>query len=89
MTRATIAPPCRICTFVEGKEKLLVLKLDNLLKHVGHKNGMVSIPTIDASFYNFNKDFMHAMNEIVFTIHVYLFILDHLLVDVATLQVEV
>jgi hypothetical protein len=28
---------CKICTYVEGKEKLLILKLDTLLKHGSHK----------------------------------------------------
>jgi hypothetical protein len=27
---------CKICTSIEGIEKLLAPKLDNLLKHVGH-----------------------------------------------------
>ncbi len=27
---------CKICTYVERKEKSLALKLDSLLKHVGH-----------------------------------------------------
>ncbi len=77
-----MALPCNICTFVEGKEKILVPKLDNLLKHVGHKKCMVSVPTIDARFYNFNKDFMHTTKDFFFIIHDCLFILDHLLVDV-------
>jgi hypothetical protein len=44
---------CKICTYVEGKEKFLVLKLDTLLKHASHKNakypclGLVSMPRID------------------------------------------
>jgi hypothetical protein len=84
MTKATMAPPYKICTFVEGKEKLLVPKVNNLLKHVGHRKCMVSMPAIDASFYNLNKGFMHATNEFFFAIHDCLFILDHLLVDVPT-----
>ncbi len=27
---------CKICTYIERKEKLLAPKLDSLLKHVGH-----------------------------------------------------
>jgi hypothetical protein len=38
---------CKICTYVEGKEKFLVLKLDTLLKHASHKKCKVSTPRID------------------------------------------
>jgi hypothetical protein len=39
---------------------------------------------IDVGFDYFNKDFVHAENEIAFTTHDHLSILDHLLVDVPT-----
>jgi hypothetical protein len=33
---------CKICTFVERKEELLVPKLNNLLKYVVHKIWLMS-----------------------------------------------
>jgi hypothetical protein len=51
------------CTSIEGKDKLLVPKLDNLLKHVGHRKCKVSMPNVDVSSYSMNKNFMHSKNE--------------------------
>jgi hypothetical protein len=44
----------------------------------------VSMPKIDVGFYYFNKDFVHAKNEVAFTTHDHLSILDHFLVDILT-----
>ncbi len=39
---------CKVCTFVEGKHKLLATRLDSLLKHQGHQKAKVSMPNVDA-----------------------------------------
>jgi hypothetical protein len=38
---------CMVCTFVEGKEKLLAPKLDSFLKHQGHHKVKKSMPRVD------------------------------------------
>ncbi len=35
---------CKVCTFYEGKEKILATKLDSLFKHVRQKKPKVNIP---------------------------------------------
>jgi hypothetical protein len=52
-----------VCTFVEGKEKLLAPKLDSFLKHQGHHKVKKSMPKVDVGQFYFNKDFVHAKNE--------------------------
>jgi hypothetical protein len=37
---------CKICFKIEGKEKLLTLKLDNLWKHGGMSKILVIIPSV-------------------------------------------
>jgi hypothetical protein len=53
---------CRICTVVEGKEKLLAPKLDILQKHISHRKAKVSIPRVDPSSYYMNKN-LYACQE--------------------------
>jgi hypothetical protein len=67
---------------MEGKAKFLAPKLDSLLKHVGYWKCKVPMLEIDAGFYDFNKDFVHAKNERAFTTHDHLFVLDFLLANV-------
>ncbi len=57
-----------VCTFVEGKKKLLAPKLDSLFKHQGCCKAKVSMPKVDACNFYFNKDFMHAKNKHCYTI---------------------
>jgi hypothetical protein len=52
-----------MCTFVEGKEKLLPLKLDSLLKHQDYCKAEVYVPMVDVGNFHFNKDFIHVKNE--------------------------
>lgn len=54
---------CIVCTFVEGKEKLLAPKLDSLLKHQGYCKAKVYVPMVDASNFYSNKDSIHVKNE--------------------------
>jgi hypothetical protein len=58
---------CKICSYVEGKEKLIVPKLNSLLQHASHRKCKISMLEIDASFYYYNEDYVHAKNECAFT----------------------
>jgi len=44
---------CAICSKVEGKPKLLVFKLDNLLKHVGRLKAKVASLRVKVRFLFF------------------------------------
>jgi hypothetical protein len=67
---------------VERKEKLLAPKLDSLLKHVNCYKCKVSMPSVDTSFYNYNKNLVHTKNEHAYTTHDRPFVLEKMLVDV-------
>jgi hypothetical protein len=58
---------CMVCTFVEGKEKLLALKLDSLLKHQGCCKAKVYVPMVGARNFYSNKNFIHVKNEQCYT----------------------
>jgi hypothetical protein len=49
-----------ICSKVEGKEKLLILNLDNLLKHVGHHKAKIISPGVEVGVFHFNGKCQHA-----------------------------
>jgi hypothetical protein len=67
-----------VCTFVEGKNKMLAPKLDNLLKYQGHHKAKVSMFGVDHGSFYFNKDYVHAKNEGCYTSTDCLFRLDQL-----------
>jgi hypothetical protein len=71
-----------MCTFVEGKAKLLAPKLDSLLKHQGYHKAKESRPKVDASGFFFTKDSVHAKNEECYTTIDHPSILNHLQADV-------
>jgi hypothetical protein len=71
-----------MCTFVEGKEKLLAPKLDSFLKHQGYHKAKESRLKVDASGFFFTKDFFHAKNEECYTAVDHFSILNHLQVNV-------
>ncbi len=58
---------CMVCTFVKRKEKLLALKLDNLLMHQGCCKAKVSMPVVNVGNFYSNKDFIHVKNERCYT----------------------
>ncbi len=58
---------CVICSKVKGKEKLLVSKLDNLLKHVGHYKTTISSLGVELGFFYFKNSCQHACNERIYT----------------------
>jgi hypothetical protein len=51
---------CKVCTYVEGKQKLMATKLDSLFKHQGHRKAKVPMPGVDARSFYFNKNYVHA-----------------------------
>jgi hypothetical protein len=51
---------CAICSKVEGKEKLSILKLNNLLKHVGCCKGKIISLGVEVSVFNFSGKCEHA-----------------------------
>jgi hypothetical protein len=69
---------CMVCTFVEGKKKIVGPKLNNLLKHQGHHKAKVSMFGVDDGSFYFNKDYVHAKNEWCYTSTNYPFVLDRL-----------
>jgi hypothetical protein len=73
---------CIVCTFVEGKEKLLAPKLNSLLKHQGCCKTKKSMPRVDAGQFYFNKDSVHTKNECAYTVVDHSSILDYLQVEV-------
>jgi len=72
-----------VCTFVEGKEKLLAPKLYNLLKHQSHYKAKVSMPGVNVNSFYFNKDYVHVKNEWSYAIADHPSILDQLQANVS------
>jgi hypothetical protein len=46
---------CKVCTWIEGKDKLFVPKLDCLWKHVGHRKVLVAILGVEIKTLFFEK----------------------------------
>ena len=57
---------CKICTDVEGREKLLVPKLDSLYKHAGRRRALVDIGKVRRGEYYYLRTNKHVKNERVF-----------------------
>ncbi len=47
----------------EYAKKIIIPKVDSLLKHIGHSKCNVSMLNVDARFYYYNKDSTCAKNE--------------------------
>ncbi len=55
---------CKVCSIIEGKEKLLAPKLDNLWKHANRKKTLTNIQGVyKVSEYYMNKDLVRAKNK--------------------------
>ncbi len=55
---------CKVCSKIDGKDKMIAPKIDSLRKHVGRKKALVVDPRICAiGEYYMNKNFVHAKNE--------------------------
>jgi hypothetical protein len=52
-----------VCTHVNMQKKLLIPKVDSLLKHIGHSKCNVLMLNVDARFYYYNKDSTRVKNE--------------------------
>jgi len=55
---------CKVCTKIDGKEKLLAPKLDNLWKHNGKRKALGTISRVfKVGEYDMNKDSVHVKSE--------------------------
>ncbi len=61
---------CRICSEVEGNDKILDAKWDSFCKHIGRrkakKNTRIDVKKRDCYYYKYCK---HAKNHKLFTFH--------------------
>ena len=57
---------CKICSDVEGREKLLVPKLDSLWKHCGRRKAITSFGKVKAGQHYFLTNNAHAKNEKIY-----------------------
>lgn len=57
---------CKVCSDVEGREKLLVPKLDSLWKHCGRRKATTSFGKVKAGEYYFLSTNSHVKNERIF-----------------------
>ena len=54
---------CKICSNVEGRDKLLVPKLDSLYKHCGRRKAKTSFGKVVAGEHYFLSNNVHVRNE--------------------------
>jgi hypothetical protein len=57
---------CKICTDVEGREKLLVPKIDSLMKHAGRRRATADMGKIKRGEYFYLGNNQHVKNERVY-----------------------
>jgi hypothetical protein len=57
---------CKICTDVEGYEKLLVPKIDSLMKHAGRRKAAVDMGKVKRGKYYYLGSNQHVKYERVF-----------------------
>jgi hypothetical protein len=57
---------CRICTDVEGREKLLVPKIDSLMKYGGKRRATADMGKIKCGKYFYLRNNQHVKNERVY-----------------------
>jgi hypothetical protein len=60
---------CKVCYEVEGREKLLVPKIDSLWKHAGRRRALTSIGTMKKEDHYFLTTNQHVRNEHVYFSH--------------------
>lgn len=58
---------CTICSKVEGRKKLLIPKLDYLLKHLGRRKTTFAMPRVKVGEFYENKKCAHAKKQVLFT----------------------
>jgi hypothetical protein len=54
---------CRICKWIEGKDKFLVPNLNSLWKHAGHHKALVAMLGVKVMYHYFLKMNFHVANE--------------------------
>jgi hypothetical protein len=54
---------CKVYSFIDGKDKLLVVKLDSLWKHAGRRKTLVVMMGVKVGEHYFLKSNAHVANE--------------------------
>lgn len=76
----------KICIVIEKQKKLLVLKFDNLQKHIGHQKSKHPCSLVVGELY-VNTNNQHAKNEIFFVVmHGHENVIQQVVKDFATKQ---
>ncbi len=57
---------CTICSKVEGRKKLLIPKLDYLLKHLGRRKTTFAMPKVKVGEFYENKKCAYAKKQVLF-----------------------
>jgi hypothetical protein len=57
---------CKICSDIEGREKLLVPKIDSLYKHAGRRKALVDMGKVRRGEHYYLGTNQHVKNERVF-----------------------
>jgi hypothetical protein len=57
---------CKVCLHVEGREKLLVVKIDSLWKHARRKKALTTFDRVKKGDFYFLSTNQHVKNECVF-----------------------
>ena len=57
---------CRICIAVEGREKLLIPKIDSLWKHAGRRRALVNVGKVKKGNFYFLSTNVHVKNERIY-----------------------
>jgi hypothetical protein len=57
---------CRICSNVEGREKLLVPKIDGLWKHAGRRRALANFGNVRKGDFYFLSTNQHVKNENIY-----------------------
>jgi hypothetical protein len=61
--RKVVHVRCKVCSLLNGKNKLLVAKLDSLWKHVGHHKVLVVMRGVKVGERYFLKSNAHVVSE--------------------------
>jgi hypothetical protein len=54
---------CKVCSLIDGKDKLLVTKFDSPWKHAGHHKTLVALPVVRVGEHYFLKSNARVLNE--------------------------
>jgi hypothetical protein len=57
---------CKVCSFIDGKDKLLVAKLDSLWKRARHRKALVVMSRVKVGEHYFLKFNAHVVNEMLY-----------------------